>query len=271
MRFFLAGGAILLVLIIGGVVASMNGGRRTGDIASIQPIAPVEEGPKPLETGPVAETVRSDVSVLAEAEPLAREFLEATTIEQILPLVRDPEAAEVHMRRFYPEGKVEAPGMAKFNSSGVVTMLGPFRSIMVTTRDFETKPLVFTDSPGEMKIDWEAWVGWSDMPWHEFRASKPSKGQVFRVHLSAVDYYNFDFKDDSKWQSYRLESPDQKHAIYGYVERGSTLDQRIRPNADTKSMALMLSLKFPEAVSSDDQVEIERFVNEGWVEKRDSK
>ena len=261
----------MLAVIVAGAVVSMNAGRKPEEMTVHQETVSSGDDQKPPETEPVTQATRGDASVLAEAEPLARKFLEATTIEEILPLVRDPETAEARLRQFYPDGKIEAPGMSQFNSSGEITMLGRFRTVMVTTRDFETKPLVFTGTPDEMKIDWEAWVGWSEMPWEEFSASRTNKGQIFRVYLSPVDYYNFDFKDDSKWQSYRLESPDREHAIYGYAEKGSTLDQRIRPHADTKFIPLMLSLKFPEGAASDDQVEIERFVNDGWVEEEDSK
>ncbi|MEO7098882.1 MAG: hypothetical protein ABI162_05940, partial [Luteolibacter sp.] len=84
------------------------------------------------------------------------------------------------------------------------------------------------------------------------------------------DYYNFDFNDDMKWQSYRLVSPDGEHAIYGYVEKSSLLDGRIRPNADVKSTPLMLSLKFPPGSTSSNQVLIDQFITEGWVEEKET-
>lgn len=265
----LAGGALLLALIVAGVVISMNSGRKSPVPAPVEMPALTTAHEEPA-TGTTAPEPRGDIEFLAEAEPLARKFLEATTIGELLPLVRDPAAAEPRMRRFYPDGKVAAPGLSQFNASGEAASLGKLRSVVVTTRDFDNKALAFTDTAGDMKVDWESWVGWSDMTWDEFRASKPADGKVFRVTLSPVEYYNFKFSDDTKWQSYRLVSPDQEHSIYGYTERGSSLDQLIRPNADTKSVALMLSLKFPEGATADDQVVIERFVNEGWVEEGES-
>jgi hypothetical protein len=139
-------------------------------------------------------------------------------------------------------------------------------SIPVVTRDQETKSLAFVDTPEGLKIDWESWVGWSEVSWEEFRSTKPVAGHVFRVVLSPVDYYNFDFTDDRKWQSYRLESPDKEHAVYGYVEKGSLLDGQVHLDGDKKNVLMMLSLKFPPDARSDSQVEIERFVCEGWVE-----
>jgi hypothetical protein len=116
-----------------------------------------------------------------------------------------------------------------------------------------------------VKIDWEGWVGWSEMPWPEFLASKPTTGKVFRVTLSAVDYYNFNFDDDKKWQAYRLESPDGTHALYGYAGQGSVIQTKLRPPTDSKPMPCMLALKFPANAASGNQVLIEQCLADGWV------
>jgi len=54
------------------------------------------------------------------------------------------------------------------------------------------------------------------------------------------------------------------------VEKGSVVEQQIHLDAEAKSAALMLSLKFPEGATSSSQVEIERWVADGWVEEGDS-
>ena len=48
------------------------------------------------------------------------------------------------------------------------------------------------------------------------------------------------------------------------------LEQQIHPDADAKSLALMLSLKFPQGAPSNSQVEIEQLVADGWVDEEDS-
>lgn len=265
MRLMSVGGAALFALIVAGVIVSMNLGNK-------RVAAPVGEtaAAKNPAAAPVPPAVpRGEASLLAEAEPLTRKFLEATTVEELLPLVRNPAVAEARMRGFYPGGKIKAPGLAKFNSGGGLSIRGKLVSLAVRTRDQEEKSLAFIDTPQGMKIDWESWAGWSEISWEKFLSSKPVTGHVFRVTLTPVDYYNFGFADDVKWQSYRLESPDREHAVFGYVEKGSVLNQRIRPDAETKSVALMLSLKFPEGTASNNQVLIERFVAEGWVEEAD--
>lgn len=265
MRVMLIGGAALFLLITAGVVLSMNHGDKAVVPAAV---APESAGTKPVAPAPVVE--RSEASLLAEAEPLARKFLEATTVDELLPLVRNPAVAEARMRAFHPDGKVVAPGLTQFNAGGALSIRGKFVSLAVTTRDHEERSLAFVETPQGLRIDWESWAGWSDITWEEFLASKPVDGHVFRVTVSAVDYYNFEFTDESKWRSYRILSVDGEHSIYGYVERGSLLEQRIHIDGDAKSAALMLSLKFPAGATSNSQVEIERLVAEGWVEEGDA-
>ncbi len=262
MRMMLIGGGVLFALIVAGVVISMNSGSKP-----VQPtvtVAPQEE----TKTAPMV-AVRGEADLLVEAEPLAKKFLTARSVEELLPLVRNPEVAEARMRNFYPGGKVSAPGFSQFNSTGGVSVLGRLLSLYVTTRDLDMKAIAFVDTPQGLKVDWESWVGWSEMSWETFIKTKPATGHVFRVTLSAVEYYNFAFTDETKWKSYRLMSADGEKSFYGYVEKDTLLDQKIHLDADTKSLALMLSLKYPEGATSDSQVEIERFVADGWVENTD--
>lgn len=266
MQFMLAGGAVLFALILGGVFFSMSGSGK-------QPAPPVAKGgeahgipQKPVETTEPPVIARGEAALLAEAEPLARKFLEAKTVEEMLPLVRDPDVAEKRMRAFYQEQGISPPGLSRLDPSGGAAVRGKMVSIVVVTRDFERKSIAFLDTPQGLKVDWESWAGWSEMWWNDFRSKKPTEGHVFRVILSPVVYYNFAFVDESKWKSYRLESPDGEHSIFGYVGKDSMLEQQIRLDADTKKLSVMLSLKFPAGSTADNQVEIDRFVSEGWVE-----
>lgn len=266
MRWMMIGGATLFTLIVAGVVAAMFGGDK--------PVSPaVNDGPSgtSIESGEVAAPVRhlakSDSAILDEAEPVIQKFLEATRLEEMLSLVRNPDVAEGRMRRYYPNGTIKAAGVAKFNTRSELARNGAILSVGVRTRDFEERSISFFDTPEGIKIDWESWAGWSEMPWEEFLTSRPSTAKVFRVKLSEVDYYNFFFADEGKWRSYRLDSPDEQHSVFGYAERGTVLDSTLRPSADVKEIALMLSLKFPDEEGPGKQVIIEKIITEGWVEE----
>lgn len=138
-------------------------------------------------------------------------------------------------------------------------------TVQVRTRDFELREIALVEVGDRLLVDWESWVGWSEMPWADFEREKPEQPKWFRVVLSKVDYYNFAFKDDAEWSSYRLDAPDGSTILYGYVPRAGELDQRIRPVDDTASVKLLLRLKYPPSAKSGNQVLIDAVAGQQWV------
>jgi hypothetical protein len=260
MTWMLVGGAALFALIVAGVVMIMlNGGKA---LPVVTP--PVVQLPA-QQHGKAADATLSDVAFLAAAELMAGKFLSATTIAELLPLVRNPQSAEPRLRSMYPDGKIAAPGMETFNTTREVVRHGQSMTVKIRTSEMDEKPLAFFITPEGLKIDWESWIGWSEMPWDEFMATKPVSAKLFRVWLSPVDYYNFGFTDDLKWQSCLFESPDGEHSLYGYVERGSVLDNRLRPSPDVKKTPFTVTLSFPENATSRNQVLVGKVLAEGWT------
>jgi hypothetical protein len=261
MRLLFIGGGLLFALSVPGVMVFMSRGAKTvvsSDKEIVDPVIAVKMPQEPV--------TRSEISWVADAGPLARKFLKAKTIEELLPLVRNPATAEARIRAFYQDGKIDAPGLSQFNTGSELRICGKLAWFAVRTDDFEEKSVAFVETPQGLKVDWESWVGWSEMSWKEFLSLRPITSHVFRVKLSPAEYYNFGYTDESKWQSYQLVSPNGEHSIYGYVEKGSTLHRQIRPIAESRDVSLMVSLKFPADAKSARQVDIERFVADGWVE-----
>lgn len=274
MGWFFAVGLVMFATLIGALVLVLQSG--SGKAGAQLPLAgrgtpvPSSETEDKLsatdEAGLPSIMRRSEVSLIAEAEPLARRFLEATSVEEMLPLVRNPEMAGPRMLEFYPQGKIEPPGLSTFNASGVPNYRNAIVSVDLLTDEYETRQLAFVETDDGLKVDWESFAGWSEIPWDEFIAQRPTEPRLFRVILRVLEYYNFDFTDEAFWQSYRLESPDGEHIIFGYAERGSLLQQQLRPDVARSSIAATLILRFPEGAASDNQVIIERFVADGWIE-----
>lgn len=264
-NLMLAGGGLLILLISGGAAFSLMRKNTTTTQAPTANLAPVAEtSPSEVETKDVA---RGEAELLAEAEPLAKKFLEAKTIEEMLPLVRHPETTGPRMKEFYPDGKIPSPGLAQFNSRKAFSQRGKIITAQASTGNFENLLMAFEDGPDGLKVDWESHVGWSAMTWDRFVEEKPTEAQVFRVDMGPVSYYNFEFSDESKWMSYRLLSPDGEHSIYGYVERGSMLQSQIRLDGGVKTLKVMLALRFLPGSNSNNQVVIDRFVSDVWVEE----
>lgn len=269
----IAGWSLVIAAICGVayILVKIDGtGRTTEDITAgkaklsqVPLLLPDEELEDPIELPKIMQ--RKETDLLTVAKPIAEAFLTATRVDQLLPLVRDRERVQPHILAHYPDGKIEPPGLSKFNATGRVNYKDTFAAISIQTPDFKTKQLAFVDGLDGLKIDWESWVGWSEMPWNKLIESRPTQSTLIRATLKWIEYYNFDFSDESKWRSYSLISPNGEHALYGYAERNSLLDQRLRPGERSSSVAVTLRIRFPEDGETRNQTVIEEYVADGWV------
>jgi len=269
MRWMLVGGLALFGLVAGAGWIASRGDGRSGKAAIEMP--PPSQA-KPAAEARVAELLpimqRSVPSILAETEPLARKFLDATTVDELLPLIRNPQRAKPRLQREYPQGRIVPPGLAQFNTSGDLAIGDSSTMVDVRTRKFENRQLTFVETPEGLKIDWESWAGWSELSWPELLAAKPSQATEFRVVVKRVDYYNFGFSDDGQWQSYRLESLDGEHMIFGYVQRASAAAAKIHMGSEVDHAAMIVKIHFPaQAAASNNQVVIDEVVASGWLVK----
>lgn len=208
---------------------------------------------------------RSQAEFLSNAEPLAEKFLNARSVEEILPLIRDGEKLRDKLLSYYPDGRIEPVGMSKFNASGTPMYKDHFGSVDITTEDYEQRFLAFLDGEKGLEIDWESWIGWSDMPWEDILEKRPKVPVLVRVRLKWVDYYNYEFSNEREWRSYRLVSPDGETTLFGYVPRNSLIDQQIRPNEQGVTETKILKIRFSEGSATGNQVIIDELVADGWL------
>ncbi len=263
MKRMLIVSGILFSLIVAGIVAALTSGQ------SPLPTVAVKAVEASVAVAPAAKTLldRNQGELAAECQVIAQKFLDATSVEELLSVVYNPETAEPRIRGYYADGVVEPQGLKDFNVGQAMQIKGKAVSTVIRNNNFDAKSIIFIDGPQGFEVYWESFVGWSEMPWLDFIAQKPTEAKEFRVILAPVDYYNFDFADDRKWQSYTLQSPDGEHSLYGYVERESTLNFKIMLNPDVKSAPMILSLKYPEGATSGSEVIIEDQIAEGWIEE----
>jgi hypothetical protein len=214
--------------------------------------------------------VLSDAAFLAAAEPLAKKFLEATRGDDLLPLIRNSEESGPKVAAFYSEGRIRPEGMSTFNSQNEIIRDGNSYMVGVINREFEEKAMAFVNTADGLRIDWECWVGWSEMGWEQFMETKPTVPKLFRVSLAKVEYYNMAFGDDLKWQSHLLSSPDSTYSLYCYSERGSVVNSQLHVPPEATSATYTLMLRFPDAAVSRDQVIVDQVVTEGWVLDKES-
>lgn len=201
----------------------------------------------------------------SEAEPIARKFLNAESVDQLLEVVYQPKECEAKIRAYYPAGKVKPPGIAKYNIEGMIRNENGCHVVTVQTRNFDKRELVFVRTAQGLKIDWESWVAWSEMSWPDMLAKHPEMGVEMRVVLSDMDYYNYLFRDDTKWKSYRVESGDGEHVLYAYVPRNSELQESFDRLLRTGGSKCIVKLHFISGSENTQQVIADQLLWPSWT------
>jgi len=226
---------------------------------------PAPELQKPPVTHEVL--VSNNPALLKETVQLAEKFLNAHSVGALLPLVYHPEISESRIRAYYNEGGKFTQG---FTVIGLPTTPDPLKPLLlceVRDQNLDTRNLSVHLTPAGPRVDWESWTAWSESSWNDFRNSRPTTPKLFRVKVSPVNYYNFDFKEETEWQSYTISSADDSETVYGYVPRNSPLDLLLGATVRGADTPLTLLLSYPANGQSSSQVIIDSLVQDNWTEK----
>lgn len=214
-----------------------------------------------------ADTDDRPVTIFGEVEPAITGFLTAQTRDEALRWVRRPQETSAKWDKWYAQAPYRAPGVAEIWGDFTVkgTGLGEVIQTTLLTGDHARRDISLVREKEGYLVDWDSWVGWSEMSWEEFLEKKPTEVQHFRVLVSWVDHYNHDFSDERKWASLRITPFGNENPVFGYSPRGSAIDLRIRPAEFEESTRWILGLKYPAGATRSDEVLVEEVVAEGWV------
>ncbi len=222
----------------------------------------------PPAAGPSGRIILGDIA--RQAETCYQSYLAAPSIEQRLPFLHDPVAAEPRMRHYYSSHPLETADLVEISSPN--THQAGDRHFLIgnaVMRDGAEKLCVFELINDEPKLVWEVAVGYSEMDWEEFIAKQVREPTLFRVMLDLSDYYNYDFSDPEEHLCFRLGKPGEDRQLYAYVEVGSPAWNRflaVRSLSVLPALPVMVRIRFPDQPRSENQVLIEEFATFSWVD-----
>jgi hypothetical protein len=248
--------AAMVALIVYGIV-SMNSKSPHG-----VPVLDAEEEPKAPEEKTLADDMNEDAKKLAEeAESAFSGFLEAKTIDEKVKFVRDAERVRPLMESYYANRDV---GDSFRTVKKIESVYKNFAMSEIVMSDFSEKVIAAERVRNEFKVDWESFVGYSEMSFSEFMEKKPTLPVLFRVKSAGADYFNYGY-EQKDYYCISLEEISTQTVIYGYVGKKSELAERMTQNREDLFGMQVLKLKYPEDVVADNMVLIDDFVQRGWV------
>jgi hypothetical protein len=164
----------------------------------------------------------------AEAVSVFRKYTHASSAEEVLPLVREPEAVadliRVNHRPPHDPADQRPPRIrawgARENQSltyGILTGTLPDYS------DFET---YFTIADGRLVMDWKASTAHGTADFSELAQNRGNPAEI-RGWIEPMDFYSQVYPEES-FQSYQLCSPDREEIIWVYARLGSDTHERLK-------------------------------------------
>lgn len=192
-------------------------------------------------------------------------FFSAKFVDDLLPYVRPTENIKEKMINFYGGEQLDQSPYKQLDVAVNTSQLPHFLSFKCQTVDYNVHIGILKYTRDEILLDWESYVGYSDMSWDELREKKPTDLVRLRVTVQRAHYYNDDFSDEQKWQAVSLISPDEKEAIYGYVEKGSAEEQLLFNFGSSNNRKMILDVHYPEDAKKNNQVFIKSVVASGWI------
>jgi hypothetical protein len=208
------------------------------------------------------------------ATTVARQYLSAQSVEDLLPLIENRDTLEPQVRAYYSEGE----GRTQFPLPDF-TLAPTERQVWV---DDLKAAVISYQTPGQVPravalrqstdgrwlIDWPSAAAIGEVPLADFRARRETTPRLFRLLATRDDYFNRAFANDREWVCLRLTDPTQDQRIYAYARRGTPVAESVlkAPLAKSPTQSpVRLRLRFPADAPTDNQMEITEFVGMGWV------
>ncbi|MCH2059596.1 MAG: hypothetical protein MK183_03115 [Verrucomicrobiales bacterium] len=227
----------------------------------------IEGKPQPIANPQPAGPIQAAISEFGirgtyeKASTVLKSFLNADSLEKRKKFTRSIQRVGLLMDKYY---ETRDPGVIKHHSLtdySNSSTLENFYLIGVTLDDFSSTYGILTIEQGRFMVDWEAFVGYSEMTLDQFKADKTQSPTLFRLRVKPDDYFNFDFTPD-KYQCLQLSDIEEKTVLYGYVIKGTGPISSLQPGQEE---FFTLRLRYPEQPKAANQVFIEEVITSGWV------
>ena len=198
------------------------------------------------------------------------EFLNSDDIEAKIKLSRSSERVIPLMRKYYQNYDDGPIAFRRISSAGEkgTGIIDGFYLIKVSFPDFSILPVILAFEKDRIVVDWESFVGYSEITLSEFISKKPRNSTLMRLNATSDNYFNYQFQEDI-YRCLYLRNPEDTEAVYGYIERGGRADDQLSRIIESGQSIRFLTLKiqYPKKLGGKNQVIIDEILTSGWLIK----
>ncbi|MCB1211596.1 MAG: hypothetical protein KDK97_19890 [Verrucomicrobiales bacterium] len=149
-------------------------------------------------------------AALRQAENLMETYWRTENWRDRVAMVHNPDKVQTLMEDFYETQGGKDPvrgsltGRGHFRINGKEVLVFNYSGNRPTGLEFAMRK----QSDGRYLLDWESYVGYSEIAWPQLIEKRPTAPTVIRAFVKIDDYYNFEFADSRRYLSIRLNSPE---------------------------------------------------------------
>lgn len=197
-------------------------------------------------------------------------FLGAESIEERAEFVRHPSRVIPLMEDYYAREEFRTFEFQELLTMNSVSLdMLSFMAVVAETKGGTDPPVLLEDTPNGILVDWESFICYQPISPEEFAAKRPSEPISMRVYGTVDNFYVYQFSDETKYGCVRLEFRDSDVVLFGYVERGSVVEQKFNQimGGERRSIQqpFILRLRFPEDCPEERCVLIEDIESALWA------
>ena len=202
---------------------------------------------------------------------VVQQFCAAPDPETLLRCVREPDRVAPLMKRFYnPQNPWIPLPLGRRPDLSDLQIHRNFAVFQLPLTDYGTRPIALEQTPGGFLVDWESFVGYSDLSWTDLRRTRPRQPVTLRAVLKPSDYFNLDFPSSETHLCYQISDWNSDHVLYGYVPVDSDILLQIRKILlNEPAIHAVLRVRYPENSTNDRQLEITEVLEKGWIFRED--
>ena len=137
----------------------------------------------------------------------------------------------------------------------------------VECRGGTTRTVIFEQTNGGLKLDWESFVHYEPVPWARFVTDRTDMevAAPFRVVCEIDDYFNFAYDDPARYVNVRIMHPASDDVYWGYANRQSETGQSlVRLTSNRRKARVTLDLR-RNVNDHPTQLWIEGISSESWL------
>ncbi len=239
--------------------------------------SPVDQGlekQKSEEKGVQSEVSKEQAEeILARVEQRAADFMSAQSIEDMLPLVRDPNRVLPLMQGHYEKNQLEPKKFDYISDYSLDLIQGKeIHTAVIHAEDGSMYHFCLVEGKDSLKIDWETSVAYQPMDWNEFIEQQIEEPLDFRVNVFPDNYYAFEYEDSEVYHAFKMSTPGADREGIGYIRRDNpdfmklvNIFTYLQKTNTYRPIAFILTLKHQPNTTHPRGFLIEKVICQRWL------